>query len=135
MNKSLNCKMCHRPITVEINDDYASMGDPNKLLALATCNICYDYREKRKRIESGIGKICRMIQCTPPKARAEFITTVVGSLQTLTKLHNTAVAGYFLCTNYWDEEMVQMMTDKPEHWGNILSMTVKMLRQHPLPPP
>lgn len=53
-----NCKICKYPMTVTVPKGYLDLGDPLKLLPMATCNTCFDLRETGARLYSRILHIC-----------------------------------------------------------------------------
>lgn len=58
VSHAVNCKVCKKPFHVEVDPDYADMGDPQNLFPLATCNRCYDYILNRRKAMVLIFKRC-----------------------------------------------------------------------------
>lgn len=56
------CKICKIDLTLSIADDYPAEKDPRNLIPMATCNRCFDLRERRIKIETGIKRICYRLE-------------------------------------------------------------------------
>lgn len=54
------CQICGTGLLLKIADDYPG-GDPMKLVSMATCNRCYDLRDRRIKIEGNIKRICHRL--------------------------------------------------------------------------
>jgi hypothetical protein len=42
------CKVCGRPIHLEVDDHYGKLGDPFGLMKLATCMVCIQNRFRKR---------------------------------------------------------------------------------------
>ena len=130
--------MCARPIVVEIDDDYAKLGDPFRLIKLATCDRCYDLRIRRQNIEDAIYRACLgIIQAgikpnkptkpgeepkTPAeKARFKESEDALKVLVTLTQAYALLASDW--CNRsgmIWDEALPAAILEKPKFWRVIL---------------
>lgn len=55
------CKFCKKELTLSIDDSYDGIGDPMKLLPMATCNTCADLKERQRRIVDRLGTVAAQI--------------------------------------------------------------------------
>ena len=115
------CKFCHKPIGVEVDDDYAGLGDPFKLLPLASCNRCSDLRVERRNLELRLERCCSLVSMTglDEAKRRETLKGVLGTLsrkyaEMISRWHNHE-------GSLWDESIVSQLMDNPAHWGNTIS--------------
>lgn len=127
MNHALNCKFCHRPITVQIDDSYSELGDPFKILSLACCNRCSDLRVERRRLSEKISRICRKVSIhKSSEAQEEYREILVK----LTQRYANLIAKFHdkdgMC---WDDAIVESLMDNPEQWPSILSQMWKSFQQ------
>lgn len=115
-----NCKFCKAPITLEIDDSYDPVSDPNKLIPLAACNPCADIRVRRRILETKIGKACRALQLLSPGDKEDR--------EELSKILEKLTQGYakMICKWHgyegmvWEECCVAEIVSKPDHWGEAL---------------
>lgn len=121
MKKESKCKVCGKTLVLTIDDDYAAMGDPQKLSGLATCNPCYDNLSTRSNCERQVFRACRTL-AMQPRLSSEIRTRIRDVLVKTTKSYALAVAEFFHAKEYmWDEEFVNMLMDMPEKAGVILT--------------
>lgn len=127
MNHAINCKFCKKPITVEIDNAYAELGDPYKLLSLACCNHCADLRVERRRLTEKIARICRKVElCRSEDSRAEFRVV----LEKLTQRYANLIARFHDKERMaWDEAVVDTLMDNPKEWGSVVSQMWKHYRE------
>lgn len=130
MNHACNCKFCGKNMVVEIDNDYAELGDPFKLLQYAACNHCADLRERKRTLDQGIRKICiSLTRCSMKdlKAATSFAKT---QLDALTRKYAVLVSDWYNKSGYlWDEEFPTMMLEKPERVNDILTQYWKTFKQ------
>lgn len=121
MKLAVNCKICKRPLTVDCDDDYAAMGDPFKLSKMATCNSCYDMRDERLRYEQYTVNWCNRLLCAPKKNRDQHVQDIREALFKCTRKYAEIVARINRSSRvFWDDELVNLLMDKPEKSGDIL---------------
>lgn len=48
------CKFCERPLSIEVDSEYAGLGDPYKLLELLSCQRCSALRVRQRNIVNGL---------------------------------------------------------------------------------
>lgn len=127
MTYPTTCKFCQQPLSIEVDDSYPADEDPAKLLPLAACNRCADARVAKYTIEGKIRRVCAWWAAAGKKADPS------GTRHTLTKL--TQDYAKMICRWHdregmaWDEEIVNLLMDKPEEWSAILGSMWRFYRQ------
>jgi hypothetical protein len=130
MNHATNCKFCRQPIVIQVDDDYAALGDPNNLLRLATCNRCADQRTRRRALEESIKAVCLTVQFATAKGQAAAVATARPLLEALTRKYAVLVADWHNMSGYlWDEEFVNLLIEKPDKLWAILNNYWRTFRQ------
>lgn len=128
MIHDVNCKICKVPIAVEVDDAYEELGDPFKLLKLATCNRCYDLRTEREAIFTNIGSCCQLLIVNPTnkdlriKSRKLLVILTRKYAELVSKFHRS---NHML----WSEEFADMILDKPDKWFKCLDLYREQARQ------
>lgn len=56
------CKICGRELVLELAANYPADKDPMKLLPYATCDRCYDLRDRRIKIQESIKRLCYKLE-------------------------------------------------------------------------
>lgn len=59
MTRTVTCKFCTSPVTVEIYDGALQFFTIERWLSMAACNRCADYRERRRALIGAMLKILR----------------------------------------------------------------------------
>ena len=67
MKHEAKCKICGKVLVLTIADDYPTGRDPLRLVPMATCNPCFDLRERRVKIETQIKKFCHILELLAEK--------------------------------------------------------------------
>ena len=129
MHIATTCKFCKIPITVHVDNDYAKLGDPYKLLPLACCNRCADLRVSRRVLEKKIGNICTQLMFAGRKVESAARDRARTGLTHWTKEYAKLIAKWHkmdgLC---WDEAVVDQLMEKPETWGDVLGRLWTMFK-------
>lgn len=128
MNHATTCKFCKLPITVTIDDDYAALGDPYKLIPLGACNHCSDVRVERRRLETKISMaVSRMVRAG--KLDEDEKKEHAEGLSLLLKDYARMIARWHrkegMC---WDDEIVNSVMKFPEKWTEFLGRLWRMYR-------
>ncbi len=108
-------------MTVEIDDTYDTIGDPLKLLPMATCNRCYDLRDRANKLHREFAAVCAKIEAysgaIADRARAEFYAT----MESLTKAYADWIADFYARREIvWDPAFPQLLCEQPAKWIQIL---------------
>lgn len=129
MRHATTCKFCHNPITIEVDAEYAELGDPLKLLPLAACNQCADLRVERRFLEDRIRKAAMIFAAirkpgdeAKQVARVNFTSLCTRYARMIARWHR--VEGMS-----WDQAIVDQMMERPEQWPDTLSQMWKMFSQ------
>lgn len=135
MNHAATCKICHKPLVIQVADDY--VGDPLKILPMATCNRCYDLRERRIRLEEALFKTCYGLVANP-KAKDSVRGAIHATLVELTKKYSQWFGeANNLSGHLWEEQFVDMLMAKPNETSRVLSEYRRVFSEavHKPPPP
>lgn len=127
------CKFCQVPLRLIVEPDYDLIGkDPLKLLPLASCDRCANYRVRRRLLVNRLKHCCELLargQVYEGEEMDEMTKTVEGMLKTF--VHNLA---YYrkVPEPDWDEALTAALMSKPERLGEVLSRVPTMFRQEKL---
>lgn len=129
MKHATTCKFCHIPITLEIDDEYAALGDPYKLLRLACCNRCSDVRERKRILEDKIRKSA-MALTSIRKPSQEVLETNRKNLNRLYRQYAENIARWHNCDGMaWDDAVTDFVMEHPGKWAEALSRLWQMFKQ------
>ena len=128
MNHATNCKFCKCPITLEIDNEYEPLKDPQGIIPLASCNRCADLRVRKRKIEEVIKRACAAMAANPQMAETQR-TANRETLISTTKAYTRLIADWIQSrTPFWSEDCVDLLMDKPAHWPSVLGQLWKMYR-------
>ncbi len=128
MNVEAKCKFCGKSLVLEIDDDYAALGDPFKLMQLASCNRCGDFREKRRKLMEQIKFNCMMLlgggikKEALPKTREILVGQIQRYMRLLAEFKDQNVPD-------WDSALIDDIMEKPGNYALILGQVPKMFQQ------
>jgi hypothetical protein len=129
MQQKAICKFCHRPGAVIIDDGYAELGDPYKIIPLYCCDRCADLRVERRNLEARIGKGCSLAALLP-EGQSKQREAIRSILERLTKAYARMVARWnHMDGELWESALVEQMMEKPNQWGQTLGQLWRMPRQ------
>jgi len=128
------CRVCGKPLTVEIADIYPELGDPLKAVPMATCNRCADLRNRRIETEERLRRICHHILNQPKSKRTEVATRYAKPIEdrvrdwikVANQTNGSAVE--------FDEAMVESILKDPVKYGEVLGR-ISGLAKKPRPAP
>jgi hypothetical protein len=130
MKHATNCKFCKLPITIEIDDDYAALGDTFKLLPLSACNRCADLRVERRSVENKVAFIC-MMRHRDPKARENKKEQHREMLERLLKQYANMIARWNGMSGMcWDDAALDDIIERPGSWNKNLQTLWKMFAEN-----
>lgn len=128
MKHSTHCKFCKMPITVEIDDDYAALGDPYKLVEKASCNACADVRVLRRVLEDRISRLAT-VYVSMLKPSEAFKASTRKSMTKLLESYARMIARHHRCDGMaFDEECVNVVMEHPSKWAEVLTGLWRMYR-------
>ena len=122
MKFGTHCKFCKKPITLEIDENYDALGDPQKLIPMACCNYCADIRELRRKLERKVQVVCTMLELAGKSSEAKSREALVR----LTKDYATMISKWTGKVNRWDEAVVDALLKDPHHFGDPLTRMWKI---------
>jgi hypothetical protein len=115
------CKFCGCPLKLKIDDDYAALGDPLKLLPLAACNRCADFHAEMRRIKEGLRECILRLLSTKTKDLPAAKSETRPRLEKLTQRYVRAASCYSRTTvNAWAPQMVDDILDSPRSLPLVL---------------
>lgn len=129
MRHATTCKFCKNPITVTIDDDYAELGDPLKLLGLAACNTCADLRVERRGLERKIAFACNQVLRAGKMDDDERAEHAKGLSELLQEYAKMIARWHGKEGSCWDEAIVDAILSNPIKWGEVLGRLWTMYRQ------
>lgn len=129
MTHGLNCKFCQKPISVEVDDDYAALGDPYKILHLACCNFCGEVREERRKIYDKLKRALTWLEVagdskTVRDNSAELLTILTKRLMRLIG------KWYAVPDLIWEEAIVDQIMAGPKKAHVVLASMWRMGKEH-----
>ena len=117
------CKFCKAKLVIEIDEDYASVGDYLNLMPLAACNRCADLRVRKRTIEEAIYLTVGWLNQNPRAPKDATRQT----LTELTQAYARLIADWLRASGpAWDAEIVELILDKPKHAARVLFQCWKM---------
>lgn len=129
MKHATHCQFCKIPITVEIDDSYAELGDPYKLIRMAACNRCADLRVTRRNLERLMGRQCSAL-CLLRSSKTKEPTEIRSNLERLTQDYARMIARWnHLDGMAWEPAIVDAILEDPHHWGDIAARMWRMCRK------
>ncbi len=127
MKHSTACKFCNKTLLIEIDDSYSIEHDPLKILCYAACNRCADLRVRRRKLEDSIESVAMTIVQAPARAIESASNKARPMLTKLTQSYARMVAEWVRSGQMaWDEEVVNMIIEKPHKWSTILQQLWKL---------
>jgi len=112
------CKICKKDLVVQVDNDY--FGPLDTLLAMATCNRCYDLREKHLKATANIESNCTWL-VQHPKAGSEKLMKVQKNLERWTKQYAEAISAFNNSNKViWSEDFAKTLMKKPDKWYEAL---------------
>jgi len=129
LNHATNCKFCHRPITVEIDDDYAKLGDPYKLIEKSCCNQCADVRVAKRVLEERISRVATEFAAVHnPSDGVKMLTR--KKLTRLIEAYARTIARWHRVDGMaFDAACIDDVMNRPDKWAVVLSGLWKMFRE------
>jgi len=112
------CKICKKDLVVQVDNDY--FGPLDTLLAMATCNRCYDLREKHLKATANIESGCNFLVQHPEASQKELEKTK-KHLEKWTKQYAEAISAFNNSSRViWHEDFVRNLMETPDKWYEAL---------------
>lgn len=123
------CKFCHKPLSLYVAESYDSIGDPLKLLRIASCNRCADLKTEQLRLERQISRQVAFLRTKPNEAERVRTQT---QLCALTKNYLVSICDFLHHEQIaWDEGIVSDMMTRPDHLNVIIRTMWDTARRSP----
>lgn len=123
MNHAVNCKFCSKKLLIQVDEDYAALGDPFKLLAFAACNKCADLRERKRALEEMIKRQCIGLVQLGDRVKPDHRAKTKTVLTIITQKYADLISEWHnMSGRAWDGEFVEALLDKPGQWPKVLTM-------------
>lgn len=127
-----NCQFCKLPLRLIVDEDYGSLGDPQKLYRLAACDPCADYRQRRRQTFAKLKWICELL-ATGQVSGEEELARVRKNLKTLLLRFMVNLAKHRrLETPDWDDAILEGLMARPASLGSVLATIGGMIKQERL---
>src|SRR5438128_12667681 len=122
MKLEAKCKICGVRLELEIDESCGQFGrDHLKLLLLATCDRCYDYRQSRLRLISGLNDRLAALELLDQKSNAEEIQKLVLVVANILERYCHAVQKHERCqTELYDPLMLDAVMSNPNKCGDVI---------------
>lgn len=120
MKVPTKCKFCGRPIEIWVDDAYARMGDPFKLVKLAACNRCSDLKVEKRLLDSRLNwAISRLQLAGDEKAASDRYRGIVSGL--MHKYWDLICRWTSIRNTEFDEGIVEMVLSNPSKCARMVS--------------
>lgn len=129
MRKETTCKFCRKPVFIEIDDEYAKLGDPMNLIRLAACNRCADLRDEKRKLEDKINVLCTWLLQLSEPGRIKARDKALASFTRVTEKYASLVASWLNGQKYFDSSFPESLFNRPDDWPNIISAYWKICRE------
>ena len=121
------CKICKKDLVVQVDDGYT--GPLDGLLAMATCNRCYDLRDKREKATENIKNACLWLT-QHPEASKEKLEQARIKLEKWTRDYAEVMMAYNNSTTLvWSPEFAQNLMQQPDKWYEQLRFYRQTVRE------
>lgn len=121
MTMNQPCRICKAVVTVEVDDDYATIGDVYKLLPSLVCNRCADLHDENRKLIDAIRASVIRIDTASTKVREQIIQRETQTLTLLAQRY----------ARWWKEScrgstfisaaaIVPAIVNSPENWSAAL---------------
>lgn len=122
------CKFCQVPLRLQVDGEYAALGDPYKLLKLASCNRCADYRVSMRKVVDQIKRVAmeRLVAShdeeTTKRARETLTVLLKKMMRLMSDYRRTNMPD-------WDEGIVDSILNDPSQFGRVLGRLPLLFRE------
>jgi len=116
MKHSYHCKICHKPGSIEIADDYC--GNLANLLAGAVCDGCHDLIRRRARLEDYIGSRC--MELARERLDGEERQKIQSGLEVALRKYAEVISQEFKKPKVDTDNAVQVLMESPAKYWLIL---------------
>ena len=139
MTVETTCKFCGVPLSLQIDDDFAQLDGPlvklvskfiptevAALVKLATCDRCATLRERRRRIDEAIRKVC--LNLAGFRMTADLKAKVSPHLQGLLVSYLHLVSNWTGQDVAWDDAFLESVLHCPDKYATVLGSMWKLAK-------
>lgn len=115
------CKFCGQALEIEVDDDYAALGDRFNLLGMASCNRCTGLMEEKRKIAYAARRIALSLVADPrmdsqqrEKLRAILTNVMKKWFRLVADYHDNPMVAF-------DEATVAAIMERPDTVGDVLN--------------
>lgn len=125
MTVEAKCKFCQRALSLQVDEEYAKLGDPYGMIGLAACNRCGDYRVARSNIFGAVRKRCLPLIGRNLKAEVEskhreiFALYVKRYMRLISDDQDQPMPD-------WDEGIIDALMKTPGNYADIFARIPRM---------
>ncbi len=119
------CKICGISITLDISLNYPIEKDPRKIIPMATCNRCFDLRERRIRLENRFKRACYQLALEKTEGAKQLDSKAKELLVSLVELTCSQYSRW--CADLLRRQhranvrfLVDAILNQPDRWHNHL---------------
>lgn len=121
------CKICKKDLVVQVDNEY--FGQIDRLLEMATCNRCFDLREKHLKSTANIEAGCNFL-VQHPEASEKELEKAKKHLEYWTKQYADAIRQFNHSDKVvWSADFAQVLMDKPDQWYEALRIYRQSVRE------
>lgn len=144
MKLPTECRYCHKPLEIEVDDAYAGLasaegvgplGDPMRLIKLASCSECAALRVERRELEEQIAQCANLLFCLDDRdsRQREQLSKILGLLtdayqNLITKWLNVEAL-------HWESDPKQAIVRNPRESEKVLKQLWQESKPGPAPTP
>lgn len=114
------CKACGKPLSLQVDQSYAELGDPYRLVQGAVCNRCGMTELRRRGIEDNIRRICLGINAAAPACQAGLKEQGRDVLVQLVEQYCQVAGRAFNATLPFDLVLVEDLLQSPGRYELVL---------------
>jgi hypothetical protein len=123
------CKVCGKVLALRVHQDYDPISDPAKLLPMATCDRCYDFRDAYIKMREGLTRLCSTLHYAPVEKMTAVKVFVEPKITDVLKKFCWAIARYNgNRQSPYDESMAHAVCDNPSKWPEVILQIVRTFK-------
>lgn len=129
MIKASKCKVCGKPITLNIDDDYAELGDPYKLEKLGTCDKCVAQHALQQKMNTALERISAMLRIVGNDV--EERPALLGKAEKILKAYLRLISTKEKLREElpWDDTILDKYAAHPEKLDGVIDFMRDTVRQ------
>lgn len=114
MRVAYNCKFCHKPGFLDIDDNAIAHDAAERWFPMLCCDRCGNFRERLRNLRGAVAKRCNALIANPKEdARSDF--------ERLTKKICSLVCDHYRVQDTWRSDFVDLLIEKPRYRDKFIS--------------